>query len=87
MQSYVSSAKSLYESNQMIVGVLWGVGKYPLFIGFGWVFMPLMLVLQYITSFNYVNSQKPLNLDLFLQSFTDFKNPSILYNPLRRKMD
>ena len=87
VQSYVSSAKSLYQSNQIIVGVLWGVGKYPLFIGFGWIFMPLMLVLQYITSLNYISSQKPLNLDLFLQSFADFKNPSILYNPLRSNMD
>ena len=87
IQSDVSSANSLYDSNKIIVGVLWGVGKYPLLVGFGWVFMPLMLVLQYITSLNYVSSQKPLNLDLFLQSFADFKNPSILYNPVRRNMD
>ena len=49
--------------------------------------MPLMLTLQYITSLNYVSSQKPLNLDLFLQSFIDFKNPSIFYDPVRKNMD
>jgi hypothetical protein len=87
IQSYVSSANNIYDSNKLIVGVLWGVAKYPLLLGFGWIFMPLMLALQYITSLNYVSSQKPLNLDLFLQSFADFKNPSILYNPTRRNMD
>jgi len=87
IQSYINSANSIYHSNKIIVGILWGVGKYPLFIGFGWIFMPLMLTLQYIMSLNYVNTQKPLNLDLFLQSFVDFKNPSIFYDPVRKNMD
>ena len=49
--------------------------------------MPLMLVLQYIMSLNYIDTQRPLNLDLFLASFRDFRNPSILYNPKRTDMD
>lgn len=85
--SYVSNAESLHDSFKIVVGVLWGLGKYPLFIGFGWIFMPLMLVLQYIMSLNYIDTQRPLNLDLFLASFADFRNPSILYNPLRNNMD
>jgi hypothetical protein len=87
IQSYVSAANGLYTSNSIIVEVLWGVGKYPLFIGFGWIFMPLMLTLQFIMSLNYIDTQKPLNLDLFLSSFADFKNPSIFYNPTRSTMD
>jgi hypothetical protein len=85
--SYVSSARSIHDSNTIVVGVLWGLAKYPLFLGFGWIFMPLMLVLQYIMSLNYIDTQRPLNLDLFLASFADFRNPSILYNPLRNDMD
>lgn len=85
--SDVSLANSLYDSNKIIVGVLWGLGKYPMFIGFGWIFMPLMLVLMSIMNLNYIDTQRPLNLDLFLASFADFRNPSILYNPLRDDMD
>lgn len=85
--SYVSSANSIYDSNKIIVQVLWGVGKYPLFIGFGWIFMPLMLVMQFIMSLNYIDAQKPLNLELFLASFADFRNPSIFYNPVRDNID
>jgi len=43
--------------------------------------MPLMLALQYIMSLNYLDAQMPLNLNYFLASFSDFRNPSILYNP------
>jgi hypothetical protein len=85
--SYVNAAKSIYDSNSIIVQVLWGLGKYPLFIGFGWVFMPLMLVMQYIMSLNYIDSTKPLNLNSFLSSFADFRNPSIFYNPVRNNID
>lgn len=85
--SYVNAANSIYSSNSIIVQILWGVGKYPLFIGFGWVFMPLMLVMQYIMSFNYIDTTKPLNLDKFLASFSDFRNPSIFYNPVRNNID
>jgi hypothetical protein len=81
--SYVASAKNIYDSNSIIVSVLWGLSKYPLFVGFGWMFMPLMLVMQFIMSINYINTIKPLNLELFLKSFADFRNPSIFYNPLR----
>ena len=49
--------------------------------------MPLMFVLQTIMNLNYIDTQKPLNLDLFLASFRDFRNPSILYDPKRRDMD
>jgi len=85
--SYISSANSIHDSNSIIVQVLWGLGKYPLFIGFGWIFMPLMLVMQYIMSLNYIDTNKPLNLEMFLSSFSDYRNPSILYNPLRNDMD
>lgn len=85
--SYVSSAQSIYDSSSIIVQVLWGLGKYPLFIGFGWMFMPLMLALQYIMSLNYLNTKMPLNLNYFLSSFQDFRNPSIFYNPMRIDMD
>jgi len=85
--SDVNLAYSLYDSNSIIVQVLWGVCKYPLFIGFGWVFMPLMLVLMSIMNLNYIDTQRPLNLHMFLASFSDFRNPSILYNPLRDDMD
>lgn len=85
--SYVSAANNIYESNSIIVQVLWGLGKYPLFIGFGWVFMPLMLALQFVMSLNYVSTTRPLNLDLFLASFADFRNPSIFYNPVRNSID
>ena len=83
----VSSAESLYDTTRIIVGVLWGLGKYPLFIGFGWVFMPLMLTLQHIMSLNYMDTIMPLNLDRFLAAFADFRNPSIFYNPLRDEID
>lgn len=46
-----------------------------------------MMALQYIMSFNYIHSNLPLNLDYFLASFRDFRNPSILYNPLRNEFD
>ena len=82
--SYVDSANNIKSSNSIIVDVLWGLAKYPLFIGFGWIFMPLMLSLQFIMSLNYVRTTMPLNLQLFLSSFADFRNPSIFYNPLRR---
>lgn len=85
--SYVDAANSIYNSNSIIVQVLWGLGKYPLFIGFGWVFMPLMLTMQYIMSLNYIDTTKPLNLDRFLASFADFRNPSIFYNPVRNNID
>lgn len=51
------------------------------------MFMPLMLVMQFIMSLNYINTVKPLNLQLFLKSFSDFRNPSIFYNPLRKSID
>lgn len=85
--SYVSAANNIQESNSVIVQVLWGLAKYPLFVGFGWVFMPLMLALQFVMSLNYVATTRPLNLDLFLASFADFRNPSIFYNPLRNSID
>jgi hypothetical protein len=85
--SYVSAANNIYDSNSIIVEVLWGLGKYPLFLGFGWIFMPLMLVLQYIMSLNYIDTTKPLNLDRFLASFADFRSPSIFYNPMRNSID
>jgi len=85
--SYVNSANSICDSTRVITGVLWGVSKYPLFIGFGWFFMPLMLSLQFIMSFNYLKTNMPLNLDRFLACFADFRNPSILYNPMRNDMD
>ena len=49
--------------------------------------MPLMLVMQYIMAHNYINTQLPLNLDLFLSSFADLRNPSILFNPQRDEFD
>lgn len=49
--------------------------------------MPLMLILQYIFGHNYITSQLPLNLDYFLTSFADFRNPSILFNPQRNQFD
>jgi len=85
--SYVAAATNIYDSNSIIIQVLWGLGKYPLFVGFGWIFMPLMLVLQYIMSLNYIDTVKPLNLEMFLKSFADFRNPSIFYNPLRNNID
>ena len=85
--SYVDAANSIYNSNSIIVEVLWALGKYPLFIGFGWIFMPLMLSMQFIMSLNYIDATKPLNLDRFLASFSDFRNPSIFYNPVRNNID
>ena len=49
--------------------------------------MPLMLIMQYIMGHNYLNSQIPLNLDGFLASFRDYRNPSILFNPERDNFD
>ena len=46
-----------------------------------------MLALQYIMSFNYIHSSLPLNLDYFLASFRDFRNPSIFYKPFRDDFD
>ncbi len=85
--SYVSLANNVYDSNNMIIQIFWGICKYPLFLGFGWIFMPLMLTLQYIMSLNYVSTQKPLNLAYFLSSFSDYRNPSILFNPQRNNLD
>lgn len=56
-------------------------------MGFGWAVMPLMLALQFVFGFNYINTQLPLNLDQFLTSFRDFRNPSILFNPQRNDFD
>jgi hypothetical protein len=61
--------------------------KYFLFVGFGWPFIPIMSTLQYITGFNYINTNIPLNLDYFLSSFKDFRNPSILFYPQRNNFD
>ena len=49
--------------------------------------MPLMLIMQYIMGHNYIDTQLPLNLDRFLASFADFRNPSILFNPQRNEFD
>ena len=49
--------------------------------------MPLMLIMQYIMGHNYIDTQLPLNLDRFLASFSDFRNPSILFNPQRNEFD
>lgn len=38
-------------------------------------------------SFNYINTNVPINLDRFLSSFKDFRNPSILFNPQRDNFD
>jgi hypothetical protein len=38
-------------------------------------------------SFNYIHSYLPLNLDYFLASFRDFRNPSLFYNPFRNTFD
>lgn len=46
-----------------------------------------MLIMQYIMGHNYINTQLPLNLDYFLASFADFRNPSILFNPERNDFD
>ena len=82
-QSQLTTATSLRDRTSTIVQILWGICKYILFIGFGWAVMPLMLILQYIFGHNYITSQLPLNLKYFLTSFADFRNPSILFNPLR----
>lgn len=85
--SQLSTASSIQNSNEVFVGILWGLCKYFLFVGFGWPFMPIMLSLQYIMSFNYINAPIPLNLNSFLASFSDFRNPSLLYNPSRNDFD
>jgi hypothetical protein len=82
-QQQLNSAYNLKRSNSVLVDILWGISKYPLFVGFGWPFLPIMLALQYIMSFNYIHSNLPLNLDYFLGSFRDFRNPSLFYNPFR----
>jgi hypothetical protein len=38
-------------------------------------------------SFNYIHSNLPLNLNYFLASFRDFRNPSLFYNPFRNNFD
>ncbi len=87
LQNQLSTGASLKDRTTTIVQILWGVCKYLLFIGFGWAVMPLMLILQYIFGHNYITSQLPLNLDYFLTSFADFRNPSILFNPQRNQFD
>lgn len=82
-QNQLSTATSLRDRTATIVQILWGICKYILFIGFGWCVMPLMLILQYIFGHNYITAQLPLNLQYFLTSFADFRNPSILFNPQR----
>jgi len=79
----LATSLNLKERTGTLVQVLWGICKYLLFIGFGWPVMPLMLILQYVFGYNYITSQLPLNLDRFLTSFADFRNPSILFNPQR----
>lgn len=83
----VTTATTLNNGNSIIVQALWGLGKYMMFVGLGWPFIPLMLALQSIMSLNYLNTQMPLNLRYFLNSFADFRNPSILYNPVRNNFD
>lgn len=80
-QALLASSQSLKDRTLSIVQILWGICKYILFVGFGWTVMPLMLILQFIHSLNYINTQLPVNLDEFLASFKDFKNPSILFDP------
>ncbi len=82
-QQQVNSASSIRDRNRTLVDILWGICKYLLFVGLGWPLIPLMLAMQYIMSFNYIHTNLPLNLDYFLTSFRDFRNPSIFYNPLR----
>lgn len=83
----LATSLNLKERTGTLVQVLWGICKYLLFIGFGWPVMPLMLILQYVFGYNYISSQLPLNLDRFLTSFADFRNPSILFNPQRNEFD
>ena len=86
-QAQFATAESLRDRNVSLVQILWGICKYLLFIGFGWPVMPLMLIMQYIMGHNYIDTQLPLNLDYFLASFADFRNPSILFNPERNDFD
>ena len=81
--SQLQTAEGIRDRAASIIQILWGVCKILLFIGLGWPVMPLMLIMQYIMGHNYVNTQLPLNLDYFLASFADFRNPSILFNPQR----
>lgn len=85
--SQLRSAEGLRDRAATIIQILWGICKYLLFIGLGWPVMPLMMVMQYIMGHNYINTQLPLNLDYFLTSFADFRNPSILFNPQRNDFD
>lgn len=83
----LGSAQGIADRTATIVQILWGICKYLLFIGLGWPVMPLMLTMQYIMGHNYISAQLPLNLDYFLASFADFRNPSILFNPQRNDFD
>ena len=85
--SQLSEANNLRDSNESLVDIIWGLCKYLLFIGLGWPLVPIMLALQYIMSFNYINSSLPLNLNYFLASFRDFRNPSLLYKADRDTFD
>jgi hypothetical protein len=86
-QNQLATAASLRDRNGSVVTILWGVCKYLLFIGFGWPVMPLMLIMQYIMGHNYIDTQLPLNLDYFLSSFEDLRNPSILFKAERDTFD
>lgn len=58
-----------------------------LFLGMGWPVMPLMLSMQYIFAHSYLSTKLPLNLEYFLKSFKDYRNPSLLFPEARDEVD
>ena len=86
-EEMIKLSSNLSDTNKLIVQIVWGVSKILLFLGLGWPVMPVMLTMQYIFSHAYITAKMPLNLDYFLRSFQDFRNPSILFMKQRDALD
>jgi hypothetical protein len=78
-QEEIAQSQGLYKANRYVVQSMWGISKILLFLWMGWTVMPLMISLQYILTHAYVSTKLPLNLDYFLRSFADYRNPSIFF--------
>lgn len=77
-EEMIKQSTNLHESNSLLVQIVWGVCRVLLFLGLGWPVMPVMLSMQYIFAHAYISAKMPLNVDYFLRSFEDFRNPSLL---------
>jgi hypothetical protein len=86
-EQQITQSYHQYESNRIIVQTVWTICRILLFLWMGWSVMPVMLTMQYIFTHAYISSKLPLNLDYFLRSFKDYRNPSLFFMSTRDAID